>query len=82
MIAEDAERVNTRLPKGYRARPFRDSDREPLVEERNSWSHRMEQQSAEEWRMWERMAPDETQYRISRTTPVGWLDRRMSAPAR
>ena len=64
MIAEDAERVNTRLPKGYRARPFRDSDREPLVEERNSWSHRMEQQSAEEWRMWERMAPDETQYRI------------------
>jgi mycothiol synthase len=64
LITVDAERVNTRLPKGYRARPFRDSDREPLVEERNAWSHPMEEQSAEEWRMWERMAPDETQYRI------------------
>jgi GNAT superfamily N-acetyltransferase len=64
VITVDAEGINTKLPKGYHARPFRDSDREPLVEERNRWSHPMEQQSAEEWRMWERMAPDETQYRI------------------
>ena len=64
MISIDAERVNVKLPKGYRARPFRDSDREPLVAERNAWSHPMEQQSAEEWRMWERMSPDETQYRV------------------
>ena len=64
MITVDVERVTTKLPKGYRARPFRDSDREPLVAERNLRSHPMEQQSADEWRMWERMSPDETQHRV------------------
>ena len=64
MIAIDSERITARLPSGYRARPFVDADREPLIEERNAWLHPMEQQSAEEWRMWDRLAPDPTQYRV------------------
>jgi mycothiol synthase len=64
MIAIDAERISATLPKGYHARPFEDGDRESLVAERNAWSHPMEHQSAEEWRTWERMAPDDTQYRV------------------
>ena len=65
MITIDTDPITARLPSGYRARQFRDSDREPLVEERNSWSHPMQRQSADEWRMWERLSPDETQYRIT-----------------
>lgn len=64
MIAIDTERITAALPKGYRARPFEDADREPLVAERNAESHPMEHQSAAEWRVWEQMAPDETQYRV------------------
>jgi mycothiol synthase len=64
VIAVDVSRLATRLPSGYRARPFADEDREPLVAERNSWVHPMEQQDAGEWRMWERLAPDESVYRI------------------
>src|SRR5687768_17590899 len=58
VIAPDIDRISATMPRGYRARPFEDRDREPLVEERNSWSHPMEYQVAEEWRAWERMAPD------------------------
>jgi GNAT superfamily N-acetyltransferase len=64
VIAPDTERISATMPPGYRARPFEDRDREPLVEERNSWSHPMEYQVAEEWRAWERMAPDPTLLRI------------------
>ena len=60
----DLERVSARLPTGYRARQFEDRDREPLIEERNTWFEPMEHQDAEEWRNWERIAPDPTQYRI------------------
>jgi len=65
VITIDTDPITARLPSGYRARQFRDSDREPLVEERNAWSHPMQRQSADEWRMWERLSPDETQYRIT-----------------
>jgi len=64
MIAADTDRLTARLPDGYRARPFEDHDREPLVEEHNADAHPMEYQDAEEWRIWERMAPDDTEIRI------------------
>jgi len=73
VISIDTVPITARLPSGYRARPFRDSDREPLVEERNAWSHPMERQSAAEWRTWERLSPDETQYRISVEDATGRL---------
>lgn len=49
---------------GYRARPFDDHDREPWLAERNTWYGPMEQGSAEEWRIWEAMTPDESRLRI------------------
>jgi GNAT superfamily N-acetyltransferase len=36
-----------------------------MVEERNSWFGPMERSTAEEWRTWENMAPDETLFRIT-----------------
>lgn len=71
MIAADTDRLTARLPDGYRARPFEDHDREPLVEEHNADAHPMEYQDAEEWRIWERMAPDDTQIRIVIDGPNG-----------
>ena len=73
MITIDTDPITARLPSGYRARQFRDSDREPLVEERNSWLHPMERQDAGEWRTWERFAPDETLYRIVVEDPSGGI---------
>src|SRR5438132_11948756 len=64
MIAGDTDTISARLPDKYRARPFEDRDREPLVEEHNTDAHPMEYQVAEEWRMRKRMAPDATQIRI------------------
>ena len=64
MITLDTERLTASLPKGYRARPFEERDREPLVAERNTWYGPMEQGSAEEWRMWESMTPDNSLLRI------------------
>src|SRR5690242_991877 len=71
MIAVDTDRLTASLPAGYRARPFEDRDREPWVAERNTWYGPMEQSSAEEWRTWERMAPDETRLRITVDDPSG-----------
>ena len=71
MVAADTDRLTARLPDGYRARPFEDHDREPLVEEHNADAHPMEYQDAEEWRIWERMAPDDTQIRIVIDGPNG-----------
>jgi GNAT superfamily N-acetyltransferase len=65
MIDAGTDRVTTRLPEGYRARPFEDRDREPMIAERNTWFGPMKQADAEDWRMWERMAPDESMYRIT-----------------
>src|SRR2546421_11677159 len=60
----DTDRLTASLPKGYRARPFEERDREPWIEERNTWFGPMEQGSAEEWRIWERMAPDDSLLRF------------------
>ena len=64
MIALDTDRLTASLPKGYRARSFEDRDREPLVAERNTWYGPMEQGSAEEWRIWEAMSPDDSLMRL------------------
>jgi mycothiol synthase len=63
--------VNARLPRGYRMRPLEDADREPLVEARNTESHPMERESADEWRRWEKMFTDKTQLRLVLTAPDG-----------
>jgi len=60
----DIDAVTQRLPPGYRARPFRDEDREPLTAARNAELPEVEQQSAAEWREWERLVPDPAQVRV------------------
>jgi mycothiol synthase len=64
MIALDTDRLTASLPKGYRARPFEERDREPWIAERNTWYGPMEQGSAEDWRVWETMSPDESLLRL------------------
>jgi len=64
VIALDTERLSASLPEGYRARPFEDRDREAWIDERNTWYGPMEQGSAEEWRIWERMSPDDSRLRL------------------
>ena len=63
--------IAARLPAGYRARPFEDADREPIVDAGNRESHPMEAESAEEWRHWERMADDPHRERVTVTTDSG-----------
>ena len=65
------EDLNARLPKGYRARPLEDADREPLVAAGNAESHPMEAESAEEWRHWENMFSDATKIRLTVLAPDG-----------
>lgn len=60
----DFEQVTAALPPGYRARAFRDEDREPLVVERNSELPEVEHQSANDWRAWERTVSDDTLVRV------------------
>jgi mycothiol synthase len=64
MIALDTDRLTASLPKGYRARPFEERDREPWIAERNTWYGPMEQGNAEEWRIWETMTPDDSLLRF------------------
>jgi mycothiol synthase len=71
VIALDTDRLTATLPEGYRARPFEDRDREPWVVERNTWYGPMEQGSADEWRVWEEISPDESLIRISVEDPAG-----------
>lgn len=71
MIALDTEGLTAILPKGYRARPFEERDREPWVEERNTWYGPMESGNAEEWRVWESLSPDATLLRIAVDDPSG-----------
>jgi GNAT superfamily N-acetyltransferase len=61
--------LRTRLPEGYRARPFQDADREPIVAAGNAEAHPMEAESAEEWRRWERMMDDPQRIRLTITGP-------------
>jgi mycothiol synthase len=65
------EDLNARLPKGYRARPFEDADREPLITAGNAESHPMEAESADEWRKWENMFSDATKIRLTIVAPDG-----------
>ena len=65
------------MPAGYRAREFRDSDREPWVEERNAQVHELQRSTAEEWREWERIDPPKDRIRMS----VDAADGRLAAGA-
>lgn len=65
--------LNGRLPRGYRARPFEDADRESLVAAGNAESHPMEAESAEEWRRWESMISDPSRIRITILGPDGQI---------
>ncbi len=58
---------------GYRARPFEDADREPLVEASNSEAHPMEQETADQWRRWESMFADDTRIRVVVVAPDGGI---------
>ena len=64
MIALDTDRLTASLPRGYRARPFEERDREAWIVERNTWYGPMEQGSAKEWRTWETMSPDDSRLRL------------------
>src|ERR1700687_1065182 len=67
----DLVAITERLPTGYRAREFRDSDRETWVEDRNAERHELQQGSADEWRDWEKLNPPEDLYRVAVETADG-----------
>jgi mycothiol synthase len=73
MIPLDTDRLTESLPRGYGARPFEDRDREQWIVERNAWYGPMEQGTAEEWRTWEGLAPDDTHRRITVENPSGGI---------
>ncbi|MDE3101608.1 MAG: hypothetical protein KGJ98_05165 [Chloroflexota bacterium] len=52
--AERLRGIDAALPGGYRARDFRDEDREAIVAQRNARLPEVERRSAEERREWER----------------------------
>lgn len=60
----DLDAITRVLPGGYSARLFREEDREPLTVERNADLPEVEQESAVEWREWERTMPDPTVVRL------------------
>lgn len=63
--------LRARLPEGYRARPFEEADREPIVAAGNAEAHPMEAESADEWRRWERITNDPQRIRLTVTGPDG-----------
>ena len=65
------EAITDALPKGYRAREFRDSDREPMVAERNDQVHELQRGTAAEWREWEKIDPPKDLFRVVVETPDG-----------
>jgi mycothiol synthase len=67
------EAITETLPKGYRAREFRESDREPWVEERNAQVHELQRSTADEWREWEQIDPPKNLLRVSIEAPNGRL---------
>jgi GNAT superfamily N-acetyltransferase len=68
-----ADTITAALPKGYRARDFRDSDREPWVEERNAQVHELQRGTADEWREWEAIDPPKDLLRVTVDAPDGRL---------
>jgi len=67
----DLDIVSRRLPAGYRARAFREEDREPLTKARNAELPEPERGTAAEWREWERTMPDPTLVRFVVETEDG-----------
>jgi GNAT superfamily N-acetyltransferase len=65
------EALTERLPAGYRAREFRDSDREAMVEDRNAERHELQQGTADEWRDWEKIDPPVDLFRLVVETSDG-----------
>ena len=65
------DEITASLPKGYRAREFRDSDREPMVAERNEQVHELQRGTADEWREWEKLDPPKDLLRVVVETPDG-----------
>ena len=65
------DEITATLPTGYRARAFRDSDREPLVAERNDQVHELQRGTADEWREWEKLDPPKDLLRVVVETPDG-----------
>ena len=57
------DEITATLPKGYRAREFRDSDREPMVAERNAQVQELQRGTADEWREWEKIDPPKDLFR-------------------
>jgi GNAT superfamily N-acetyltransferase len=68
-----AEAITATLPNGYRARDFRDSDREPSVTERNEQVHELQRGTADEWREWEQLDPPKNLLRVSVDAADGHL---------
>ena len=71
------DEITATLPKGYRAREFRDSDREAMVAERNEQMHELQHGTADEWREWEKIDPPKDEFRVI----VETVDGRMAASA-
>jgi GNAT superfamily N-acetyltransferase len=65
--------ITASLPPGYRAREFRDSDREPWTDERNDQVHELQRGTADEWREWEAIDPPKNLLRVSVEAPDGAL---------
>jgi GNAT superfamily N-acetyltransferase len=65
------DEITATLPKGYRAREFRETDREPMVAERNEQVHELQRGSADEWREWEELDPPKDLFRFVVETPDG-----------
>jgi GNAT superfamily N-acetyltransferase len=65
--------ITETLPRGYRAREFRDGDREPWTDERNAQVHELQRGTAEEWREWEQLDPPQNLLRVSVDAPDGRL---------
>lgn len=59
------DEITATLPPGYRAREFRDSDREPWVAERNAVVHELQRGTADEWREWEKIDPPKDHFRVT-----------------
>jgi len=58
------DEITATLPKGYRAREFRETDRDAMVAERNAQVHELQRGTAEEWREFEQIDPPKDQLRV------------------
>ncbi|HLZ47203.1 MAG TPA: GNAT family N-acetyltransferase [Candidatus Limnocylindria bacterium] len=57
------DEITATLPQGYRAREFRESDREAMVAERNAQVPELQRGTADEWREWEQLDPPKDLFR-------------------